>query len=560
MSYYDEWVLSSDQAVPSLPFASDALASVAARQGVVDEESFRRFVEPSLGDLHDPEAIHGMGSACERIEKAIRDREQILIYGDYDVDGVTSIVLLRTVLRALGARVEFVVPHRLIDGYGLRMEVLDRVLSDRSVGLVITVDCGITSIEPVRQAIDRGIDIIITDHHLPPELLPSAVAVLNPKQEGCSYPFEDLAGVGVAFKLCCALLKRRAHPMSVASLAKIAAIGTVADVAPLVEENRTIARLGLQGLSDTRNPGLRTLLEFLGLSGSKVRADDVGFRIGPRINAAGRMASADTAVELFWSRNKAEALPLVFELERMNVRRRAIQKEVCEAAEAQIHDPQAPLLIAAGPGWHRGVLGLCASHLMQKFHRPALAITVDDDECAGSGRSIPGVDLHGLLDQVRGFFTHFGGHHHACGFALRRDDLEPLKKAISETASRIGTSCFRRSAIVDGELSLRELDAEWFREHEMLEPFGAGNPRPRFLLRGVRGIDSRQFAEQCRSIRLSDGALQRDAILWPARARLAPQVESGSTLDLLVFVEPDRFREEGYRLSIDDGSSAGTLV
>src|SRR5205807_1939485 len=285
--------------LPLLPIANDKLRAIIARRGITTDEDFRRYAAPCIGDLHDPATIHGIAEACERIERAVRDRETILIYGDYDVDGVTSIVLLQTVLRALGADAAHVVPHRLVDGYGLKTEVLDRVLTSRDVRLVITVDCGITSIEPVRQAIDRGIDVIITDHHLPPGVLPSAAAVLNPKQPGCTYPFKELAGVGVAFKLCCELIRRNNKKIQLESLLKIAAIGTVADVAPLIGENRTIAWLGLNGLKNPRNPGLRALIRRLGLLGRPLRSVDVGFKIGPRINAAGRLSSAETAIELF---------------------------------------------------------------------------------------------------------------------------------------------------------------------------------------------------------------------------------------------------------------------
>src|SRR5438309_10368582 len=262
-----------------------------------------------------------MPEACERIERAVLDGETILIYGDYDVDGVTSIVLLQTVLRMVGADAEHVVPHRLVDGYGLKLEVLERVLAERDVRLVITVDCGITSVDPVRRAIELGIDVIITDHHLPPGTLPDAAAVLNPKQPGCTYPFKELAGVGVAFKLCCELIRRNGKKISIESLLKIAAIGTVADVAPLVGENRTIAWLGLQGLADPRNPGLRALIRRLGMLGRPLRAVDVGFKVGPRINAAGRLSSAETAIDLFAAASEETAWELCAELDRLNVER-----------------------------------------------------------------------------------------------------------------------------------------------------------------------------------------------------------------------------------------------
>src|SRR2546425_1058952 len=333
---YDQWVIAEPPAeahnLPLHPILRDILV----RRGITTQDDYRRFVAPTIADLHDPSGIHGIVPACERIERAVRDKETILIYGDYDVDGVTSIVLLQTVLRLLGADAAHVVPHRLVDGYGLKLEVLERVLTERDVRLVITVDCGITSVEPVHRAIDRGIDVIITDHHLPPGVLPAAAAVLNPKQPGCTYPFKELAGVGVAFKLCCELVRRAGKNISTESLLKIAAIGTVADVAPLIGENRTIAWLGLNGLADPRNRGLRALIRRLGMLGRPLRAVDIGFRIGPRINAAGRLASAETAIDLFAAENDDVAWQLCAELDRMNAERQAVELEVREAAEEQV--------------------------------------------------------------------------------------------------------------------------------------------------------------------------------------------------------------------------------
>jgi single-stranded-DNA-specific exonuclease len=334
---HDAWhMLAVPGELPDLPIGNDKLRGILARRGITTADEYRRFVAPCMEDLHDPSTIHGIADACARIERAVRERETILIYGDYDVDGVTSIVLLQTVLRALGADAAHVVPHRLVDGYGLKTVVLDRVLAERDVRLVITVDCGITSVEPVRVAIERGIDVIITDHHLPPEMLPEAAAVLNPKQAGCEYPFKELAGVGVAFKLCCELLRRSGSKMSIASLLKIAAIGTVADVAPLIGENRTIASLGLAGLADPRNPGLRALIRRLGMLGRPLRAVDVGFKIGPRINAAGRLSSAETAIDLFAATSEESAWTLCTELDRLNAERQEIEKSVREEAEAVV--------------------------------------------------------------------------------------------------------------------------------------------------------------------------------------------------------------------------------
>src|SRR5256885_6485126 len=386
---HDSWHLAAPLAdVPLLPIANDKLRAIIARRGITTDEEFRRYAAPAIGDLHDPATIHGIGEACERIARAVRDGETILIYGDYDVDGVTSIVLLQTVLRSIGADVDFVVPHRLVDGYGLKLEVLERVLAEKAVRLVITVDCGITSIEPVRRAIDLGIDVIITDHHLPPGVLPDAAAVLNPKQPGCDYPFKELAGVGVAFKLCCELVRRAGKKISTESLLKIAAIGTVADVAPLIGENRTIAWLGLNGLSDPRNRGLRALIRRLGMLGRPLRAVDIGFRIGPRINAAGRLDSAETAIDLFAAADDEVAWQLCGDLDRMNAERQAIERQVRASAEEQV-DSNCRVLILAGESWHKGVLGLTAGRIAQKYYRPTLMISLEGDIAVGSARSIP---------------------------------------------------------------------------------------------------------------------------------------------------------------------------
>jgi single-stranded-DNA-specific exonuclease len=557
MPLYDHWVaaeqLTDD---PSLPLANAALRAIVRRRGIHGGEEYRRFVAPALADLHDPSTIHGIDHACERIARAIRDREVILIYGDYDVDGVTSIVLLQTVLRALGADVDFVVPHRLVDGYGLKTEVLDRVLAERNVRLVITVDCGITSVEPVRRAIDRGIDVIITDHHLPPGELPAAAAVLNPKQPGCEYPFKELAGVGVAFKLCCELLRRAGRKMSIDSLLKIAAIGTIADVAPLVGENRTIAWLGLNGLADVRNTGLRALIRRLGLQGRPLRASDIGFKIGPRINAAGRLASANTAIDLFAARDEEQAWALTAELDRLNAERQEIELRVRESAEQQVRGGER-VLVVAGEGWHKGVLGLTAGRLAQRYFRPTLAIAIEGDHCVGSARSNGAINLHGQLAMVEELFTHFGGHEFACGFSLERRNLEPLRARLAENFEALDDAQFVRQAVVDAEVTLGEIDREFVAAHELLQPFGAGNPQPLFAARRVEVTGTRPFATECCELRLRDATGMCAAVIWPSVKQLVAEIEAAGTIDLLFHVEPDSWAETGGRLSVVDARRAG---
>ena len=555
---YDEWVLSppatGDPRPATLP---PVIAEILARRGVTTDDDYRRFVAPSIEDLHDPAAIHGMAQACERIERAVRDRQTILIYGDYDVDGVTSIVLLQTVLRTLGADAAHVVPHRLVDGYGLKLDVLERVLQERDVKLVITVDCGITSIEPVHRALERGIDVIITDHHLPPGVLPDAAAVLNPKQPGCDYPFKELAGVGVAFKLCCELIKRSNKKIAVESLLKIAAIGTVADVAPLIGENRTIAWLGLQGLKDPRNRGLRALIRRLGMLGRPLRAADVGFRIGPRINAAGRLSSADTAIDLFEAGDDDSAWQMCAELDRMNAERQAVELRVREEAEKQVVEfSGSRVFVLAGKEWHRGVIGLAAGRVAQKYHRPTLVISVDGDEAAGSARSITTINLHAQLDRVADLFTHFGGHEFACGFAMPAENIPELRRRLTEQFEALPSEAFRRVAQVDAQISLHAIDQEFVNGHEMLQPFGAANPQPLFMTNGVRVTERREFAPDCVEMKIRDASGEATAMLWPSTTMLKDVVGNGHAFDLLYQVEPNAPPRTGGRLTIVDARNS----
>jgi single-stranded-DNA-specific exonuclease len=555
---HDSWHLAdAPPDLSILPIANDKLRAIVARRGITTDEEFRRYAAPCIGDLHDPAAIHGIGEACERIERAVRERETILIYGDYDVDGVTSIVLLQTVLRAIGADAAHVVPHRLVDGYGLKTSVIDRVLVDRDVKLIITVDCGITSVDPVRQAIERGIDVIITDHHLPPELLPEAAAVLNPKQPGCAYPFKELAGVGVAFKLCCELLRRSGKKMAIASLLKIAAIGTVADVAPLIGENRTIAWLGLAGLADPRNPGLRALIRRLGMLGRPLRAVDVGFKIGPRINAAGRLSSAETAIDLFAATSEESAWSLCAELDRLNAERQEVERGVREEAEAMVGSASTNrVYVLAGKNWHKGVLGLTAGRIAQRYHRPALAIGIEGDLAVGSGRSIPTINLHEQLEAVADLFTHFGGHEFACGFALPSKNVDELRRRLEERFAAFGEDVFRREAQIDAEVTLAEVDQEFVKAHEMMQPFGAGNLQPLFLTRNANVTATREFAPDCCELTLDDGSARAAAVLWPSARALAGEVRNGATVDLLFHIEPDSYAASGAKLTIVDARAS----
>lgn len=549
---FDSWIANEPVDAPQIPLGHPVLRSIAARRGVTTLEQFERYTRPTLEHLHDPMGIHGMEGACLRIEKAIRDRESILIYGDYDVDGVTSIVLLRTVLRHLGADVDWVVPLRLTDGYGLKTEVIERTLREKDVRLIVTVDCGISSVEPVRRAIDLGIDVIITDHHLPPGTLPDAAALLNPKIDGCSYPFKELAGVGVAFKLCCALLSRAGSTMSIESLLKIAAIGTIADVAPLVGENRTIAQLGLRGLADCRNPGLRTLIRLSGVKGAP-RAQDVGFRIGPRINAAGRLASARAAIDLFDSKSDADAYPIVMELNRLNAERQEVERGVIVEAEAMIdRERLARVIVLASPGWHKGVVGLCAGRLAQKFHRPTLLLAIDEGRAVGSGRSIPGIHLHELLSRQNDLFEHFGGHEQACGLTLPVERIALLRERLLADLDRLDASSFRRESFYEGEVSTADVNRDFARDLATLEPFGAENPEPLFLIRGASIRSRRVPNDKLVEVLAEKDGMAARCVAWRSVEDLWPALEAGRRLDLLGCVREDGWAPAGASFEIRD--------
>jgi len=556
---FDRWILHEGEAT-GLGLDSKLLRSAAHRRGVTDAESFRLYFEPAIGDLHDARLIHGMDKACERIERAIGSREGILIYGDYDVDGVTSIVLLRAVIRKLGGDAGYVVPHRLIHGYGLKTEVIEAVLREKSIGLVITVDCGISSVEPVQRALERGIDVIVTDHHLPPGILPDAVALLNPKVAGCTYPFPDLAGAGVAFKLGCELLRRANDPLPVESLLKIAAMGTIADVAPLAGENRTIAKLGLDGLASTTNRGLRALLAECGIApGSAPKASDIGFRVGPRMNAAGRLASANTAIELFSARNDDEARAMAKELSRMNADRQEKEKVLLAEADALIEAMGSlpPAIVLASEGWHRGIVGLCAGRIAQKHNRPTLVISVENGMAVGSGRSIASIDLHAAMDRHAELFDHFGGHSHACGFSMKAGLVPELTRRLATDLGGLEPETFAREALVDGEMTLGELDAALIKSIDRFEPFGASNPRIAALLREVEVLSVRGFATDCHEIMLRQGNATSRAVLWRSSLALRPTLEPDAMVDLVCHPEFDSYWKVP-RLEIVDAAPAGT--
>src|SRR6059036_850287 len=412
------------------------VARLLCQRGLGDPETAQRFLNPSLDHLHDPMRLADMRRAVDRIVTAIERKERIAIHGDYDVDGITSTVILRRALEMLGAEVVHFIPERLRDGYGLQAAAIERLHAE-GVRLIVSVDCGIRSTDAARRARELGVDLIITDHHEPEAELPPALAVINPKRHDCSYPDKFLAGVGVALKLVQALCRQAGREKWLPGFIKIAAIGTLADVVPLVGENRVIARIGLDLL--TRGPhkvGLRSLIDVCGLTGKTIDSYHIGFMLAPRVNAAGRMSTPDIATRLLLAVDEAlsdEVRALAMQLDGENVRRQEEEAEILAAARKIVQtDPDIgarSVLVVAAEGWHRGVIGIVASKLVDMFHRPAIVLSIDGSVAQGSCRSIPQFDMLSALERCTQLLDRFGGHKQAAGLTLDASRIKDLRLA-----------------------------------------------------------------------------------------------------------------------------------
>jgi single-stranded-DNA-specific exonuclease len=500
---------------------SEIVARLLIARGCPDEQAARRFLNPSHDQLHDPLLMMDMRRAVERLLLAIDRGERILIYGDYDVDGTTGTVVLRRALDLLGARTGYHVPHRFTEGYGIQQAALEKALAD-GYGLVVSVDCGIRAHEPLIWAREHGLDVIVTDHHLPDEGegAPPAYAVLNPNQRGCDYPDKNLAGVGVAFKLAHALFRERGRESQIGGFLKMVAIGTVADVAQLTGENRTIVALGLADLPKATNPGLRALMEVAGCN-DHMTAYDLGFRIGPRINAAGRMEAARSIIELFEATDADEARRLATHLDALNRQRQTVQSEITRhaltALSVETDGAQAHVAVIAGDGWHRGVIGIAASKVAEKINRPCIVISLEEDLGHGSARSIEAYHLLNGLTACADLFEKFGGHSHAAGLTIRRDRIPELRRRLNEhAASSLSNEDLLPVLHIDAELPPSALSLALTEELRRLEPFGAGNRRPVFMTRDMRvSAEPRILKERHLKMKVacSDGRTH-DAIWW----------------------------------------------
>lgn len=565
---YDQTVVDRLRAEHRLPAL---VATLLAQREITNPEDAQRFLHADLTDLHDPLLMLGMQTAVERLRRAIAKGERVLIYGDYDVDGTTAVVILRTAIEMAGGQAEFHVPHRIHDGYGMRSDVIERAARD-GVGLIISVDTGIRESAVVDRANELGIDTIITDHHLPEAGVPRALAVLNPNQPGCSYPDKGLSGVGVAFKLSQALLGGLDWPPDrlrrvLTSMLKIVAIGTIADMVPLVGENRVFARIGLAGLSRSVNPGLKALLEVSDLSPKRrLSATDVAFRIAPRINAAGRMDTAGEVIELFTTRDEDQARRIAQKLNHLNSERQQTEAEVVRAILERLEKiptaAEMPFIVVEGEGWHPGVIGIVASRVVEQFYRPTLVLSTNAEEgtATGSGRSISGFHLLQALESVHDVFERFGGHRQAAGCSLAIGRIAELRERINRYAGGVlQPDDFRPILDLDADLEFRYISDPMMEQLARLEPFGFGNPKPLFSAKGLRLKNAPQLLkEKHLKMRIEQDKVSFSAVGWRMGDRF-DGLALGSEINAAFSVEPDSYWG-GWCLELKDFHLAGAAV
>ena len=498
---------------------SGTIATLLVNRGFADALTAQEFLQPRFDRLADPFLMRDLKRAVDRILLAIDRQEKILIYGDYDVDGTTAVVILRKALEMMGARTTYHIPRRFVDGYGMKADVVKEAASS-GVKLVISVDTGIKAFDVVETANALGLNCIITDHHLPEAELPKAFAILNPKRSDCTYPDKNLCGVGVAFKLIQALFKQTDKERFLLSFLKIVAIGTVADVVPLVGENRVFVKIGLEGLQVPANFGLKSLIEICGLNSRVITSSDIGFRLAPRINAVGRMGGGGQVVELFASADEEQSRSLAQEMDRLNRERQLIEEQIFRLAQDRFSaEPDLAsqwVIVLEGEGWHRGVIGIVATKVSEKYHRPVLVVSTENGIGYGSGRSPKNFNLLKALDSCADLFDRFGGHAQAAGFQIPTRHVEELRRRLNEhAASAITQQDLEPTLEVDSELRLSDIDEGLFQEVERLAPFGPANPQPVFAARDLAVIaEPRVLKGRHLKFRVEQDGRALDVIGW----------------------------------------------
>src|SRR6266550_3461976 len=531
----------------SLP---DVVCRLLLIRGFVTAEDAKLFLRPKLDKLHDPLRFLSMDKAVERLARAVREQELVFIHGDYDVDGICSTTILTRVIRGLGGKAMPFIPRRIEDGYDLSDAGVDAAVA-AGARVVVTCDCGTGAISPVARLCRSGIDVIVTDHHLPSGELPDCLSILNPRRSGCGYPDKDLAAVAVTWKLCLALVRALGgNENFVWAMLDLVALATVADVAPLRGENRVFVRWGLKMLAETRNIGMRALLRAAGLDGRELTAGRIGFILAPRLNAAGRLGHAIRGVELLLTEDEHEANTIARELEELNKRRQEIDHATLEQARERVVamdlDEQYSIVLADDT-WHPGVVGIVASRLVEEFGRPTVLIALSGEQGKGSGRSIPKFDLHGALGQSREHLLRYGGHRAAAGITIARDKVGDFAARFNEVARSVLTPADLVPEIrVDLEVSIEGLDGRIESLFRHFEPFGIGNPTPVLLARNVTiARPPRVVGENGLKLVLNTGTGSLDALGWGLADRAA-EFQSGTRVDVAFRLERDNYRGESY--------------
>ncbi|MDF2634946.1 MAG: single-stranded-DNA-specific exonuclease RecJ [Pelosinus sp.] len=520
---------------------SDIIAQVLVNRGILDKNTATDFLFGGQEKLGNPYLLKDMEKAVIRIAHAITNKQKITIYGDYDVDGMTSSALLYKVLKELGGVIAYYIPERQSEGYGLNSAAL-KMLLESGTELLITVDCGISAVEEVNE-IAQQLDIIITDHHQPPEVLPAAYAIINPKQTECSYPEKNLAGVGVAYKLSQALSRHYyGQDNKFSEYLDIVAIGTVADIVSLTGENRILVKLGLDEIVNTKNIGLKELIDICRVDPIKIDAGKIGFAIAPRLNAAGRISKADYGVELLITDDIEKGKELATYLECENTQRQAVEKDIQAAAECVVSELDldvSKVLVVVGENWHSGVIGIVASRLVEKYYRPVFMISIRDGIGKASCRSIPAFDIYDALNQCSDLLLQFGGHRQAAGFSVLPEHIEALKVRLNHIANTTLTQTdYLPVLTIDSLLSLHEIDSSFLEQLNCLEPFGMGNNSPVFACKDIVIEDIRTIGQEARHLKLkvSQKSVTNDVVAWQM-GELATIIQNKENIEMAFFPE-----------------------
>ncbi len=531
---------------------SNLLSQILVNRGIETEEEIRVFLNPTRADFHDPFLMPDMDKAVERILQAIHQKEKIIIYGDYDVDGITSITVLKQFLEERGVEVSSYIPNRLEEGYGLNKKAIEWIAS-QGFDLMITVDCGISGIEEVEYASSLGIETVITDHHEPLEILPNAVAVVDPKIQTSKYPFRGLAGVGVVFKTIQAIGKKLQLPeKEYLKYLDIVCIGTISDIVPLVDENRVITKLGLKLVERTQNIGLKELIEASGYR--KIDSTMVSFGIAPRINACGRMGQEQEALQLFLTQDRKEAKQITEKLNEYNKQRQTIEKEILEEAIQKVEqEPKSPCIVLGDEKWHHGVIGIVSSKITDLYFKPSILVCFEENIGKGSGRSIPGFDLHEALGKCSNYLEKYGGHEMAVGVTLKEENFIPFKKAFEEVVLESHIENLMPVIAIEEQIDLKEITIGTVKELNLLEPFGEANKMPIFMFHNLK-IDSIRSLSEGKHLKLT---LKDDHLLVGAigfnMGHLAEEYLIGDRVDVAGILEINSFNGmDSIQINIKD--------